>query len=225
MKTLEKQSIRICLETGSKRAFALAPDWPGWCRGAAGEPAALQALVDYGQRYAAALSLEGLAFQPPAAASDLVVTDRLTGSDSADWGIPNAFFAFDSDPISSTDLEHFQTLLTACWKAFDLAVRSAEGYELRKGPRGGGRDLQKIIAHVREVDDVYITQLGGQPDPGLDIWPARVFALDSLAAATHGAFPAKGPRGGKRWPPRYFVRRLAWHLLDHAWEIEDRIIR
>jgi hypothetical protein len=26
-----------------------------------------------------------------------------------------------------------------------------------------------------------------------------------------------------RWPPRYVVRRAAWHVLDHAWEIEDRI--
>jgi hypothetical protein len=28
--------------------------------------------------------------------------------------------------------------------------------------------------------------------------------------------------GEKRWPPRYVARRMAWHLLDHAWEIEDR---
>ena len=24
------------------------------------------------------------------------------------------------------------------------------------------------------------------------------------------------------WPPRYASRRLIWHILDHAWEIEDR---
>jgi hypothetical protein len=34
--------------------------------------------------------------------------------------------------------------------------------------------------------------------------------------------PAAGPRGGKIWSVRYFVRRTAWHALDHAWEIEDR---
>ena len=31
------------------------------------------------------------------------------------------------------------------------------------------------------------------------------------------------PDGGK-WPPRYAARRIAWHALDHAWEIEDRVI-
>jgi hypothetical protein len=35
------------------------------------------------------------------------------------------------------------------------------------------------------------------------------------------------PNGGtppvpKGWPPRYAARRIAWHALDHAWEIEDR---
>jgi len=24
------------------------------------------------------------------------------------------------------------------------------------------------------------------------------------------------------WPARYAIRRTAWHVLDHAWEIEDR---
>jgi hypothetical protein len=23
-------------------------------------------------------------------------------------------------------------------------------------------------------------------------------------------------------PPRYAIRRIAWHVLDHAWEIEDK---
>ena len=35
------------------------------------------------------------------------------------------------------------------------------------------------------------------------------------------------PRSGQRptdtaWPVRYAARRIAWHVLDHAWEIEDR---
>jgi hypothetical protein len=35
--------------------------------------------------------------------------------------------------------------------------------------------------------------------------------------------PVADPRQTKRpWSPRFFVRRSAWHALDHAWEIEDR---
>ena len=46
--------------------------------------------------------------------------------------------------------------------------------------------------------------------------------LEALAASVRGEVPETGPRGGKRWSARYFVRREAWHVLDHAWEIEDR---
>jgi hypothetical protein len=51
---------------------------------------------------------------------------------------------------------------------------------------------------------------------------AKAETRAALAAAA-GEVPAQGPRGGTRWPPRYFARRAAWHILDHVWEIEDRI--
>jgi hypothetical protein len=52
--------------------------------------------------------------------------------------------------------------------------------------------------------------------------------LDVLGASSSGEpLKEKGPEAplkapGKRWPPRYAARRIAWHVLDHAWEIEDR---
>ena len=52
----------------------------------------------------------------------------------------------------------------------------------------------------------------------------RQTVLDALTAAVENGLPEKGPRGGVIWPARYFVRRVVWHLLDHIWEIEDRII-
>lgn len=48
--------------------------------------------------------------------------------------------------------------------------------------------------------------------------------LKALAAAVAGDLPTRGPRGGKLWVPRYFVRRVAWHVLDYAWEIKDRLV-
>jgi hypothetical protein len=50
----------------------------------------------------------------------------------------------------------------------------------------------------------------------------RRAVLDALAAAPRSGRVPQGPRGGKRWTVRYFIRRSAWHALDHAWEIEDR---
>jgi hypothetical protein len=50
------------------------------------------------------------------------------------------------------------------------------------------------------------------------IGDVRAEVLDLLRRPSDGS-----PLGGKRWPSRYAARRIAWHALDHAWEIEDRI--
>ena len=64
------------------------------------------------------------------------------------------------------------------------------------------------------------------PKAGSDVRSAmletRSVVLDALSRAVTEGLPEKGPRGGALWTPRYFVRRTAWHALDHAWEIEDR---
>jgi hypothetical protein len=46
--------------------------------------------------------------------------------------------------------------------------------------------------------------------------------LDTLEARVTGR-QIENPRRTKNpWSPRYAVRRAIWHVLDHAWEIEDR---
>jgi hypothetical protein len=37
-------------------------------------------------------------------------------------------------------------------------------------------------------------------------------------------FPVKSMSEVEIWTPRRFVRRTAWHLFDHLWEIEGRLI-
>jgi hypothetical protein len=117
-----------------------------------------------------------------------------------------------------------QDLLRACWQAFDSAAAAALGKQLRLGPRGGGRDLDRLTRHVQEAEAAYLSKLGGKLAHGMEAPQARQVILDTLAACAHGEIPATGPRGGQRWTARSFVRRAAWHLLDHAWELEDRII-
>ena len=34
-----------------------------------------------------------------------------------------------------------------------------------------------------------------------------------------------GPPENPRWPVPYAARRIAWHVLDHAWEMQDKAIR
>ncbi len=222
--------IQIYLEIGKTKTFAGALDWPGWCRSGRDEASALQALFDYAPRYARALQVTQLHFSPPDNVSDLIIVERLAGNSTTDFGAPGVAPSQDAGPVDAAELNRFQELLEACWQAFDTIVEAAAGRELRKGPRGGGRDLADIVRHVQEAEAAYLSSLGGKWKSGVEHDPSQAWAqlrqaiLGTLASAVRGEIPARGPRGGLRWTPRYFVRRLAWHALDHAWEIEDRII-
>lgn len=223
-----KTPNRVYVETGKSRTFATALAWPGWSRSGRVEAAALQTLYDYAPRYARVLESTALDFRPPSDLSALEVTLRLAGNATTDFGAPNLLLPDDTQPIDPSELEQWQVILQACWQAFDSAVQAAAGKSLRKGPRGGGRDLDKIVQHVRDVDFGYLKSLGGtmklnkEDEPAQTLAHIREVILTTLAAAVRGEVPAQGPRGGARWTPRYFVRRLAWHELDHTWEIEDR---
>lgn len=222
--------IEVVVETGKKRTFASALDWPGWSRSGKDEGSALQALVDYGPRYARILQVTPLGFQPPADVSALIVVERSEGNATTDFGAPDVLAAGEKKPLDQMAAERAKGLLQAYWQAFDRAVKAAQGKELRKGPRGGGRDLDKITRHVLEVEKAYLARLAWKAKTGeegnlaAELMLTREATLAALDAAAKGQIPSEGPRGGKLWPPRYFVRRFAWHLLDHTWEIEDRII-
>ena len=222
--------IDVYLEIGKKRTFAGAIDWPGWCRIGRDEAAALQALVDTGPRYARVLHAVRIAFQTPADISKLAVVERLEGNTTTDFGAPDIAPSIDTRSVDDAELRRFQTLLRAYWRAFDAAVRTASGKELRKGPRGGGRDLDEIVRHVLGAEAAYLARLAWKREKGeaKDLREEqdhiRQAVLNALEAAAHGELPERGPRGGVVWSPRYFVRRLGWHVLDHIWEIEDRIV-
>ena len=222
--------INVFLEIGQKRAFAGALDWPGWCRSGRDEAAALQALCDYGPRYARVLHGATIDFQSPAEISELNVVERLAGNATTDFGAPDVGPSSDNMPLADADLPRVQTLLRACWQAFDGAVQAAGSKELRKGPRGGGRDLERIVGHVLGADVSYLGRLAWkhQRDEAeslrVQLDHTRQAILAALTAAARGETPTHGPRGGVIWAPRTFIRRVAWHLLDHLWEIEDRVV-
>lgn len=223
-------SVEVYLEIGKKRTFAGALDWPGWCRSGRDEASALQALLDYGPRYARLLSRARLGFRAPEDVSAFVVTERVKGNATTDFGAPGLAPSFDRKPLSPEDIHRYVKILRASWRAFDAALYSATGKTLRTGPRGGGRQVEGILEHVLGSEMGYLSQLGwklpkekaGNSDQELE--RRRQEILRGLRASARGEIPAKGPRGGIRWTTRYFVRRDAWHILDHAWEIEDRIL-
>jgi hypothetical protein len=221
--------IDVYLEIGQKRIFAGAINWPGWCRSGRDEESALQALVDYGARYARVVRAKEFKFRAPANASAFRVVERLKGNATTDFGAPDLAPTGDKLPIKDAELKRLQKILKACWRALDAAARSAEGKALRKGPRGGGRELDAVVRHVLGSEASYVSSLGWKvtqdetAELSEELKRTRKAILEGLTAAAHGEIAERGPRGGIRWKPRYFVRRVAWHVLDHAWEIEDRI--
>jgi hypothetical protein len=220
--------VEVVLEVGKKRVFAIARDWPGWCRSGSDKAEALNALLEYGPRYRKALKTARMRFTAPKDVNDFVVVKRIKGDSTTDFGAPSRAWSDDKRTISQTEAKRFQKILKACWSEFDKAVRAAKGRSLRKGTRGGGRNLTKIVEHVLDVDAAYLRNLGGKPqrqdnvELHENLVQVRQEILTTLMAAARGEVPKRGPRGGIRWTPRYFARRLAWHELDHAWEIENR---
>jgi hypothetical protein len=217
------------VEVGAKRVFAGALDWPGWCRSARDEEGALEALIAYGPRYAGVLEGSGVRFTPPAKASTLDVVERLKGDATTDFGAPSIAPKADARSIDRRWRARQEKILRASWNAFDRAVENVAG-PLEKGPRGGGREVDAIVAHVVGAEASYARMIGADAK-GFDEADAgarddeRAVVLEALELAVTDGIPAEGPRGGKRWTAPYFVRRAAWHVLDHAWEIEDRSSR
>ncbi len=194
----------MALELGAKWAFASALDWPGWCRRGRGEHAALDVLIDYADRYAA---VAGPGFVP----GEVQVAGRVPGSATTDFGAPAVPGPWDRDPLGPAEAGRLTGLLEAAWDYLD-SVAAAAPAVLRKGPRGGGRDRDAIVDHVREAERAFSGKCGARVPPRTP-WDQQ---REMLAAALRSG----APRG--TWPARYALRRCAWHVLDHAWEIEDR---
>ncbi len=214
-------ALRVVIESTPKRSFATAIDWPGWARAGKTPDEAIDALLAYAPRYASVAKRAKVPFSPPATVRGLTIVERLTGSASTEFGVPGAAAASEDDPLPTRDLTRISDLVQAVWATFDHVAAAAEGTPLTLGPRGGGRQVPKIVEHVREAEAAYLHQLG---------WKVRDRSMPALREAFLEALRLRATgeplhdsnRVRKPWSPRYAARRSAWHALDHAWEIEDR---
>jgi hypothetical protein len=215
--------LRMTLEVGpkDKKVVAVAPDWPGLERGAKIDGAAVETLQSYLPRYAGVAHLAGMD-EEFGAISGVDVVERHQGTGSTDfWGISFAFSSIDGQQMSSEDLERQLTLMQACWAFFD-DVRGRVSTEMRKGPRGGGRDRNRIVDHVLGVEQDWAKKVGVRAgddavvtdDKGLKAY------RDAYCTAIR-AFHSEG-RTARTWPLRYLIRHTAYHTMDHAWEMEDK---
>jgi hypothetical protein len=209
--------LDVAIEAGDKKVFASALEWPGWSRSGKTEEAAVEALLAYAARYAPVAKTAGLAFPE---AFEAEVVERSKGGSGTDFGVPSTLtYEADARPVDRTEAERLASIVEAAWSAFDRVAAGAPA-ELRKGPRGGGRDRDKMVGHVDEADWYYARELGLRhkaPRDRAAVEAIRASVLEVLREPSHGA-----PLAGRTWPQRYAARRIAWHALDHAWEMEDR---
>lgn len=113
------------------------------------------------------------------------------------------------------------TLLQAAWAFFDQ-VRGRVSAELRKGPRGGGRDRDGIVRHTLGAEQHLFAPKFGLRTPfdalltGQGLSAHRDAYLQAIRA-----YHAQG-KAARAWPLRYLIRHSAYHTLDHAREMQDK---
>src|SRR5215207_3481927 len=191
----KKAQTEVYLEVGQKRIFAGALDWPGWCRSARDEQTALATLIEYAPRYARIFSRTAIDFVPPDDPAAFTVVERLAGNSTTDFGAPDVAPARDAEPFDEAARERSEAILTAIWRAFDRAAEAAEGKELRKGPRGGGRERDGIVRHVLGADVAYLRRVGqkfSQDEAAPlddDVQRAREAIRAALGAGVRGEIP------------------------------------
>lgn len=207
----------VYLEIGAKRVFACSLDYPGWCRAAKTDGEALAALDDYAPRYEIIAQRAGVAFRP----GSLTVVERLKGSATTDFGAPDQAAAADERDLDKAGAARLVKLLQASWDELD-AVAATTPEHLLKGPRGGGRDRTKMLDHVIGSEASYVRLMGLRYKVDSYADTAAVLAMRQGIAEALGAARKAVPMRPNGWLPRYAARRLAWHVLDHLWEMQDK---
>ncbi len=202
----------VYLEIGKKKVFAGYVDWPGSERSAKSEDEAIERLLSYAPRYARAIHT----FKP---AKQLKVVERINGDMTTDFGAPSKTPKADERDLTPAQLKKLIAILEQAWNYFDKTAKRNARKKLTTGPRGGGRSIPKMVDHVMGADRGYLSGLGGSLPKGADL---RGTIFETLRKRVRGEELPPTRRTKPLWTPRYAVRRIAWHALDHAWEIEDR---
>jgi hypothetical protein len=138
------------------------------------------------------------------------------------WGISFSPSGMEHEPMHDTEFDRKIELLRACWAYFDgVAVRVSP--EMRKGPRGGGRDRDQIIRHtLRTESEEFAKRLGLRVPEGGALTPKGLRDHRETYVATMRAYNAGEGKRMRSWNLPFLIRHSAYHSMDHAWEMEDK---
>jgi hypothetical protein len=193
----------------------------GWDRSTKLGGDVLAVLESYRPRYAVVADVAGYAAEFTAAGA-LTVVEDVDGIGMTDYyGLSGRASSAELSPMTDSECDRKIALLQASWQIFDQTAARASA-QLQKGPRGGGRDRDDIIRHVNgaEIDEF-------APKVGVTV-PLETREDAAALSAYRHAFVAAirdhHSRGepARTWALQFLIRRCAWHMLDHAWEIEDK---
>jgi hypothetical protein len=219
----QSKDLRVMLEIGpkGKKVVAVAPDWPGLERSASTAVAAIEKLQAYIPRYTRVARLARMGPELTAQIKVKVV-EEYQGVGSTDfWGISFALSDIDHQPMSDAELKRELSIMKACWKYFD-EVRAKVSAEMMKGPRGGGRDRDRIVRHVLASEQDWGKKLRiSKPHDPVITDDDGVLAYRDAYCRTIQKFHAEGEMA-RSWPLRYLIRHTAYHTMDHSWEMEDK---
>jgi hypothetical protein len=216
--------VRAVLERGpkGKKAVAFAVDWPGWSRGAKTAELALELLESYRDRYRPVAVAAGMADEFDAAGVLDVAEDRVGTASTDFWGISFSPSGLEHEPMDDSDIERKIRLLRGCWGFFD-AVAARVSAEMRRGPRGGGRDRDRIIRHtIRNESEDFAKRLGLRIPEGGALTAKGLHEYREMYVAAMRAYNAGGGKRMRSWNLPFLIRHSAYHVMDHAWEMEDK---
>jgi hypothetical protein len=216
--------VRMVIERGTKgnRAVAFAVDWPGWSRGAKTPEQAVELLESYRERYRPVAVLAGMGESFDREGRLETIEDKI-GTGSTDfWGISYAPAAVEVEPMSADDLDRKITLLKACWDYFD-GVAASVSAEMRKGPRGGGRDRDLIIRHtIRTESEDFAKKVGLRIPEEAALTPKGLRSHRKTYVEAMRVYNTGEGKRMRSWNLPFLIRHSAYHVMDHAWEMEDK---
>jgi hypothetical protein len=223
-RTIRLVPVRTVIERGPKgrKAAAFAVDWPGWSRGGKTAELALAALESYRERYRLVAASARLAKEFDASGAIDVVEDRVGPGSTDFWGISFAPSSVEQDPMDTAELDRKIKLLRACWSYFD-DVAERVSVEMRKGPRGGGRDRDQIISHtLRNESEHFAKRIGLRVPAGAALSSDGLLAFREAYVDAMRAYNAGEGKRMRSWNLPFLIRHSAFHVLDHAWEMADK---
>ena len=216
--------VRTVIERGpkGKRAVAFSLEWLGWSRRAKTPEDALETLESYRDRYRPIADLAGMLPRFDAAGSLEIVEDRVGPGSTDFWGISFAASSTEHGPMTEAEFDRAIVQLRACWAFFD-SVAARVSPVLRKGPRGGGRDRDRIISHtIRWESENLASGVGLKiPEEGA-MTPDGLREYREAYVEAMRAYNTGEGRRMRSWTLPFLIRHSAFHTLDHAWEMEDK---